>query len=108
MYPQRLALALDAVGIDTVTVASLDLRGASDAEVFEAARGHRRAVVTENVADFVQLAAACVSSGNHHPGALIALSTRFSRRRDGTNALVDAIGAIAHEPIEDRVLFLEK
>jgi Domain of unknown function (DUF5615) len=39
-------------GHDAVHVAEIGLRAAEDAQVAETARGQRRAVVTENVADF--------------------------------------------------------
>jgi hypothetical protein len=64
--------------------------------------------LTENVADFARIAADHLSAGRHHPGVLIALSSRFSRRPAGRDALVAAVLTTAEEPLEDRVVFLER
>jgi hypothetical protein len=107
MYPAALAEALGEIGIDVVTVAELRLTGAPDPEVFAAARAARRAVLTENVADFTRLAAEHVTSGGHHAGLLIALSSRFSRRPAGMKPLAAAIHAVADENLDDRVVYLQ-
>jgi hypothetical protein len=39
---------------------------------------------------------------------LIALSSRFSRRPGGRDALVAAVLGVAGQPLEDRVVFLER
>lgn len=106
MYPARLAAALAEVGLEAVTVAGLGLAGASDPEVFSVAREAGRVIVTENVGDYVALAADCTLAGGHHPGILIALSTRFSRRPSGAPALVHAITAADAEILRDRVVYL--
>lgn len=107
MYPTALAEALRKAGIDTVTVADLRLAGAPDREVFAAAQATGRAVLTENVADFTRLAAEQATSGGHHAGLLIALSTRFSRRPNGRKPLLAAIRAVAGETLGDRVVYLQ-
>ena len=65
-------------------------------------------LLTENVADFVRLATEQVTSGGHHRGVLIALSTRFSRRPGGINAIAAAIRAVADESLEDRLVYLQQ
>ena len=107
MYPAAVAEALRASGIEATTVADLRLGGAPDAEIFRAAVAGGLCVITENVGDFARLAADHSSGGGHHAGVLIALSSRFSRRPAGLQPLVAAIRAIADEPIEDRVIYLE-
>lgn len=107
MYPAAVAEALRASGIDATTVADLRLGGASDAEIFRAAVAGGFCVLTENVGDFARIAAEHSAGGGHHAGLLIALSSRFSRRPAGVRPLADAIRAIADEPIEDRVVYLE-
>jgi hypothetical protein len=53
MYPAAAASLLrDKYGHDAVHVTETGLRGATDAQVAAAARADRRAVVTENVADY--------------------------------------------------------
>ena len=108
MYPPALAEALKAAEIDALTVADLRLTGSSDAEVFGAAVASGRSVLTENVGDFTRIAADHSTAGHRHPGVLIALSNRFSRRQAGTPRLIAAIQAMADEQLEDRVVYLRQ
>jgi hypothetical protein len=64
-------------------------------------------LLTENVADFTHISAEHLSAGEHHPGVLIALSSRFSRRRAGIGAIVAAVHAVADQQLEDRVVYLQ-
>jgi hypothetical protein len=106
MYPPELAESLRSAGIEATTVAELHLAGASDEEVFAAAVAGGYTVLTENVADFARIAAEHSTSGGHHPGVLIALSSRFSRRPAGIPALLAAIRGVKNEQIDDRVVYL--
>lgn len=51
-------------------------------------------LLTENVADFTRISVEHLLSGQHHPGVLIALSSRLSRRPTGIPALVEAIAGL--------------
>ncbi len=106
MYPATFSGAFEAAGIEATTVADLRLAGASDPEVFGAAVAGGYSVLTENVGDFARIAAEHSTAGGHHPGVLIALSSRFSRRPAGIGPLVAAIQALAGEQIADRVVYL--
>jgi predicted nuclease of predicted toxin-antitoxin system len=108
MYSPSLAAALRDAGIEAVTVAEHGLAGRSDLDVFAAATADGHALLSENVADFARIAADHLAAGHHHPGVLIALSSRFSRRPAGRNALVSAVLAVSRQPLEDRVVFLER
>ena len=108
MYPASLAEALRTANIDAVTAAELGLAGRSDLDVFATAVADGYVLLTENVADFARIAADHLTAGRHHPGVLIALSSRFSRRPAGRGALVAAVLATADEPLEDRFAFLER
>jgi predicted nuclease of predicted toxin-antitoxin system len=108
MYPATVAEALQAAGIEATTVTDLRLAGASDPEVFGAAVAGGYSVLTENVGDFARIAAEQSMAGGHHPGVLIALSSRFSRRSAGIGPLIAAIQAIVGEQIGDRVVYLNK
>jgi Domain of unknown function (DUF5615) len=108
MYPAGVAEALRAVNLEATTVAALGLAGASDPEAFGAAGAGGYAILTENVGDFARLAAEHSTAGGHHPGVLIALSSRFSRRPAGLQPLIAAIRAVADEDIQDRVVCLER
>jgi len=106
MYPAALADALSRLDIDALRCADLRLVGAPDAEIFAAAAAAERAVLTENVGDFPQLAADCLTSGGHHAGLLIALSSRSSRRPAGIEPLAAAVGSVVDEDLADRVVYL--
>jgi hypothetical protein len=107
MYPRALATALRARGIESFTVAEMGLAGQSDWAVMADAVAEGLVVLTENVSDFARIATAHLSTGGHHPGVLVALSSRFSRRPGGINAIAAAVFAIAGEDIDDRVVYLE-
>jgi predicted nuclease of predicted toxin-antitoxin system len=108
MYPPALADALGIVGIEAVTVNEEDLGGRSDPEVLAAAVEGGYVLLTENVADFARLATEQLASGKHHPGVLIALSSRFSRRPQGMSAIAAAVRALADEHLDDRLVYLEQ
>ncbi len=108
MYPGSLAAALRAGGIDAVTVRELGLAGCSDLEIFGAAVAQELVLLTENVGDFARIAAEHSSAGQRHPGLLIALSSRFSRRPAGARPLIGAIKAVAGKDLGDRVAYLQQ
>ncbi len=107
MYSAAHADALRAAGIQAVTVIELGLAGSSDPDVFAAAVAEGSALLTENVADFTRISAQHLLAGRHHPGILIALSSRFSRRPAGVPALVAAVADLGGESVEDRVVYLQ-
>jgi Domain of unknown function (DUF5615) len=107
MYAANVAEALRAINIEATTVAALRLAGAADPEVFGAAIAGGYAILTENVGDFARIAAEHSTAGGRHPGVLIALSSRFSRRPAGVQPLVTDIQAVADEDIQDRVVYLD-
>lgn len=106
MYPTTLAELLRDRGTDVATILEMGRAGTPDPEVFALACEQNRVLLTENVADFVQLAAAHNTAGRNHPGVLIALSSRFSRRPAGEPKLVVAITAQRGHDLTDRVVFL--
>lgn len=108
MYPSALAEALRAEGIDALAVAEIGLAGRPDDDLLAAATADARVVLTENVGDFARIAADQLVRGLHHPGVLVALSSRFSRRPSGRDAIVAAVRATRDEPLADRVVYLER
>jgi hypothetical protein len=107
MHPTALGEALRQAGIEAHRTADLGLAGRSDPELFAAALAGGLTLLTENVADFARISGAHLTAGRHHPGVLVALSSRFSRRPAGVGALVEAITAISGEDLRDRVVFLQ-
>lgn len=107
MYPPALAAALTAAGMNAVTILELGLAGTPDPDVFAYAVTDDRVLLTENVGDFVAIAAQHSTTGAHHPGLVIALSNRFSRRRAGYGRLIAAIEAHREDVLTDRITYLE-
>ena len=107
MYPAALGDALTAAGIEAVTVSGLGMAGTPDPDVFAYAVTEQRAVLTENVADFVAIAAQHSTIGAQHHGLLIALSNRFSRRPSGYRRIVAAINTHKDDDLTDRIIYLE-
>lgn len=108
MYPATLAESLQAAEIEATTVAALELAGSSDAEVFAAAVAGGHVLLTENVGDFTRIAAEHSAAGGQHPGLLIALPARFSRRPAGAAPLIAAILAIAEHKLDGGIVYLER
>lgn len=107
MYPPALAEALRAHGIDASTAVELGMPGRSDPDLLAAAAAEGHVLLTENVADFVRLAGEHLTSGHHHPGVLIAPSSRFSRRPGGIAAIAAAVIAVADQDFQDRLVYLQ-
>lgn len=108
MYPPALAESLRAQGIEAVSVVERGMAGWSDAELFAAGVDQGYAILTENVSDFARLAADHLTAGAHHPGVLVALSSRFSRRPSGIPKIFQAVLDVAHEELEDRLVYLQR
>lgn len=112
MYPARLARALrdrgaDAEGVDERS----PLRGLADEELLVIAAREGRALVSENVADFMRLYGEWGAAGRPHAGIVIALSSRFSRTPAGYEVLVDSLVELCaqrsgRETLADAVHFL--
>jgi len=107
MYSPGLAEELRVADVDACTVIELGLAGSSDPEVFAAAIADGRTLLTENVADFTRISADHLVAGQHHPGVLIALSSRFSRRAAGIGPLVTAIRDVADQQLADCLVYLQ-
>lgn len=74
MFPPAVARALRDRGHDVVAVAETSgLRTREDADILDAAVAQGRAVVTENVRDFMRLDAAVREQGGTHTGLVFIL-----------------------------------
>ena len=106
-YPEGLAEALRRDGVEASTVVELGLGGRSDSDVLAAAAADGHVLLTENIADFTRLAAERLITGRHHPGVLVVLSSRFSRRRSGIPKIAAAVRALATDDLADRFVYLQ-
>lgn len=100
MHSPRVTRALRDEGHDAVAVGERDdLRGAPDEEVLRAAAGEERAVVTENVGDFLPLVQAWAAAGREHHGVVLTNPRRFDRARTTyPGDLIAALGRILDAP----------
>jgi hypothetical protein len=111
-YSPRIAERLREQGHDVTAVAASDKAGLADRPLLNAAREEGRALVTENVYDFIPITVELTHLEAHHPGIIFTNRHRFSRSRDGIGRLVDALDAIlvAHpgdDALADRVVWLD-
>jgi predicted nuclease of predicted toxin-antitoxin system len=98
-HSPRVASELAKAGFDVVP-ASGDERchGASDEELLAIATSEQRAVVTENVADFMLLAARWSAEGRVHAGIVITHPARFNRAlRSYPGTLIKALKAFLQD-----------
>lgn len=107
MYSAALVKQLASHGIEAVTAVDLGLAGLSDYDLLEAAAAGGYVLLTENASDFSRIVAERVAGGGHHPGVLMALSSRLSRRPSGIPSIAAAIGATANEELEDQLVYLK-
>jgi hypothetical protein len=97
MYPASIAPGLRARGHDAVAVVERpELRSLADSEVFAAAQGEARAIVTENVRDYVAIANDHDARGDAHHGLVLVHPAKYPRGKARTiGAMVAALDALA-------------
>jgi predicted nuclease of predicted toxin-antitoxin system len=114
MFSPQLARALRERGHDVVAVGErADLSGPPDAEVLTAATSEKRAMLTEDVADYAALAREYARRGESHHGIVLTSAARFTRRRAGLGRLVRALDAFlseqpATDALRDETRWLER
>ncbi|MES2209292.1 MAG: DUF5615 family PIN-like protein [Chloroflexota bacterium] len=111
-YSPLIAEHLRARGHDvTAVVAQPTLAGLADRTLILAARRDGRALLTENIVDFVPIATEFARTGTPHAGIILANPHRFPRSRDGMGRLVEALHEllVAHrgdDALADRIVWL--
>jgi predicted nuclease of predicted toxin-antitoxin system len=112
-YSPKIAEALRERGHDVASVKERDdLRGLSDREVWAGASGERRALVTENVADFMPLVHEATAAGERYPGIVFTSARSLPRDRGSIGLYVETLDAFlaehrADEALADRVHWLD-
>lgn len=112
-YSPRIAEQLRARGHDVTAVAGhAALAGLADWRLIAAAHQEGRALLTENVGDFLPIATELARSGTPHAGIILANPRRFRRSSDGIGRLVEALDGLlaAHsqdDALTDRVAWLD-
>jgi hypothetical protein len=91
-YSPEIARRLRAKGHDVAAVAErADLIGLGDQELFHRMGLEERAIMTNNVKDFVPLAHRAAVEGRDHSGLLLTSDKSLSRRLDAVGRTVDAL-----------------
>jgi predicted nuclease of predicted toxin-antitoxin system len=95
MFPATIALALRDKGFDVVAVQEHpELRALDDGALFDSAQSERRAIVTEDVGDFLPLDANAHAQGRSHFGLILTSSASLPRHRRGfVGALTRALAS---------------
>ena len=102
-YPPALAKQLRERGHDAVSVQEeAILRGMTDPDLFAESQRRNRAVLTENVADYMLLDAEYRSRNLAHWGLVLTSNRTFPRGKPTTlGALVTALDELLREPASD-------
>ena len=91
-YSPRIAQQLRQRGYDVVSVSErTELIGLSDSDLLRVAAAERRSIVTENVADFVELTRHFAAREEDHYGVIFT-SSRFPRSRATIGVFVRQLG----------------
>jgi hypothetical protein len=103
-HSPEIARRLRARGHDVVAVAErADLVGLSDQELLRRMAQERRAIMTNNVKDFVPLTSRALLEGSDHYGLLLTSDKSMPRRNDAIGRVVDALDAFLQcHQTEDR------
>ena len=91
----------------------VELHGLSDRDLLAVASAEDRVVVTENVADFVELHRQSVVGGERHAGLVFTSPRQFPRSRRAIGRVVRALEALMSalpetDALRDQVRWLER
>ena len=104
-FSPAIADELRSRGHDVLAVAAIqELRQCGDSDLLTWATEQGRALVTENVADFVALHRQALSRGERHGGIVVTSPHRFPRSTAGVGALVAALDELLHALPDDDAL----
>jgi predicted nuclease of predicted toxin-antitoxin system len=103
-YSPEIARQLSTRGHDVVAVAErADLIGLGDDELLQRMAQERRAIMTNNVKDFMPLANRAAVAADHHYGLLFTSDRSMPRRTDAIGRFVEALdGFLQHHKGEER------
>jgi predicted nuclease of predicted toxin-antitoxin system len=99
-HSPKVAAQLVKAGFDVVAASSQENTcNIVDEELLTAATADDRAIVTENIADFIPLAARWAADRRPHHGMILTHPERFNRRRSSyPGSLVRALKAFLNDP----------
>jgi hypothetical protein len=102
-YSHQIAQHLRAQGFDVVAVVErAELVGVSDNDLLDVAASEGRALLTNNVRDFVPIVQEWAASGRSHSGVLLTSDATMPRSRKTIGAYVKRLTAVLESvPAED-------
>jgi hypothetical protein len=102
-YAPQIAAALRERGHDVIGAeAEEELRGLPDEELLAFCVGERRALLSENVADFVPLAHRLAARGDEHYGLVFSSAASMPRGAGTIGLFIEALDRLLREyPAED-------
>lgn len=106
MYSPEIAGALRGEGHDAECVKERpELQGLPDEELLAIMTAERRALLTENVADFVPIARRLAASGESHYGLVFSSHASMPRSKGTIGLFVNVLGVLLQRfPAEDALL----
>jgi predicted nuclease of predicted toxin-antitoxin system len=93
-YADEIAEALREAGHDAVTVSERGLKGASDESLLLLCAAEHRALVTNNVRDFVPFARAWAAAEREHAGLLFTADASLPRHKGAIGRFVAVLTAL--------------
>ena len=111
-FSPEIARQLRDHGHDVTAARDAAAHGISDRDLLAAAIAERRAVVTENVGDFIELHRAAIITGSTHYGLIFTSPRQFPRTRRAIGRLVRTLEVLlkAHPSVDalrDQTWWLE-
>jgi len=104
-YPRGIAEELRRLGHDAQAVQERpELQGVADADLLERALAEGRALLTENVRDFMPLFIVAASAGEATAGLVFSSPERMPRSRRSIGAFVAALDALLRSHPGERAL----
>jgi len=93
-YADEIAVALRASDHDAVTVSERGLKGADDETLLGLAAREDRAILTNNVRDFLALVTRWAAAGEDHCGLLLTSDASMPRSKANIGAFVEHLGRL--------------
>jgi hypothetical protein len=112
-FSARIAEQLRERGHDVIaTQGDLELEGADDESLLARAVAERRALLTNNVRDFVRIVHEWAEAGRDHYGVLLTSDKSMPRDREAIGRYIDALDKLlianpADDALVNRVLWLK-
>lgn len=113
-FPPDIAAGLRELGHDVVAVSERhDLMSTDDEALLERATAEGRALLTNNVRDFMPIATRWASEGRTHQGLLLVSDRTLRRSRDTIGAYVRALDRVlrshpSDDALRDQIRWLQR